>query len=145
MRGMASILVAWLCDLLYGMTAGMCDLSAWHEELEGHRARVAELEEKVNPVPRPFEAYTDCPKCGRMDYHRMREPRPHSRREVEAELAQATRAVEEAEDCGESGDRLIVLGQRRQRFVELLTDHFGECRFETIRICTDCGHEWGML
>lgn len=152
MRTFGDALVAWICDLVTGATGGMINVDGWREELYRTEMEVAELrrradwlEEKVNPAPRPFEAYTDCPKCGRMDYHRMREPRPYSRREVEAELAQATRAVEEAEDRGESGDRLIVLGQRRQRFVELLTDHFGECRFETIRICTGCGHEWGML
>ncbi len=124
MRGMASILVAWLCDLLYGMTAGMCDLSAWREELEGHRTCVAELEEKVNPVPRPFEAYTDCPRCGHLDVHRLREPRNWMA------PVPAMRLV--------GPDRWEPLSDEERRQLD-------ESMFDVIRICTKCGHEWGML
>ena len=129
MRALGNYLVAWICDLVIGASGGMINVNGWHEEfyrMEREAAdmqrRVARLEESVNPAPRPFEAYTDCPKCGRMDHHWLRAPLP---KPVEGPVCVLPDGTEIHRWDGMSGP--------------------DESRFEVIRICTDCGHEWGML
>ncbi|MGW5519235.1 hypothetical protein [Nocardia africana] len=130
MRALGKYLVAWICDLVIGASGGMINVNGWHEEfyrMEREAAdmqrRVARLEESVNPAPRPFEAYTDCPKCGHMDHHWLRAPH--------TELVPMNAAAwREMKDSGNWGPPMMPNA---------------EAAFETIRICTDCGHEWGML
>jgi hypothetical protein len=121
-RAIEHWLTALICDLAYGVFGGMVDLSVWRDELEGRRAEIAELEERVNPAPRRFEAYTDCPKCGRMDHHWLRAPLP---KPVEGPVCVLPDGAEIHRWDGMSGP--------------------DESMFEVIRICTGCGHEWGML
>lgn len=64
-----------------------------------------------------FEANTDCPTCGAIAVHRMREPREASK------YKQRLMTIE--------------LGlQHAKRYDELV--------YEVIRICAQCGQEWGQ-
>lgn len=83
---------------------------------------------------RRFEAYSECPKCGRLDHHLLREPNPAP---TEAEMQE---------------------WEQRREFVEIRTfgshavrrDEVGppppvdESQFEVIRICK-CGNEFGQM
>lgn len=74
---------------------------------------------------RRFEAYTDCPKCGHMDHHGLREPLPKPKRGPVRVVQVGDREVEIVRADGMSGP--------------------DESMYEVIRTCTGCGHEWGQV
>lgn len=71
--------------------------------------------------PKPFEAYTDCPKCGCMDFHWLRKPLP------KPEVGPV---------------RVFPDGTEIHSFTDLTGPD--ESMYEVIRICTACSAEWGQ-
>lgn len=83
-----------------------------------------------------FTAWCDCPKCERLDCHWLRGPR-----------------------SAPTQDELVAywVGVVNWRYVASMMGAFGlapdgdepqlldESKFEVIRTCTGCGHEWGQM
>lgn len=82
---------------------------------------------------RRFEAYTVCPKCGRLDCHWLREPR--------------TEPVPDRVEVSAGGVSLwanIAMQPLVYPPCEPRMKPNPEAQFEVIRICTGCHHEWGQ-
>jgi hypothetical protein len=84
----------------------------------------SQADDKVT-APRLFAAVCDCPKCGKSDVHWMRPPLPKPRRGPARVIQDGNRQLEVHRWDGMTG-----------------TD---ESMYGTIRICTDCGNEWGQI
>lgn len=122
-RSLIGLMLERIFDALYymalGVSGGTLDLG-YLSYLETADPPVLEAAPIVVP-PRRFEAYTDCPKCGAMDYHLLRAPSPPlADTYVRAQLA-----------------KLVPVGTSAPVPVD-------ESQFEVIRIC-QCGFEWGQL
>lgn len=84
-------------------------------------------------TPAKFEAYTDCPKCGRIDHHWLREPKPAP-----------TAAEMQAWQDSRSSVGVSAWGEYHIKTIDVSPPPpVDESQFEVIRICTGCGKEWG--
>ncbi|MGN2642183.1 hypothetical protein ACTD5D_39670 [Nocardia takedensis] len=83
--------------------------------------------------PDPFTAIARCPRCGRVEVHKMRSPKPAPRPEVIAEW-ERTHTTNEIREWGNPNPVRIRYDPPRP---------VDESVFEVIRMCR-CGHEWGM-
>ena len=80
-----------------------------------------------------FEAYTECTKCGRLDHHLLREPKPAP---SEADMAEWHRTSETF--------TIEQWGSGVARTETWPPPPVDESQFEVVRICK-CGNEWGQL
>lgn len=112
---------AELYDAVRGATGTLVDFRPWYDELQP----TPHSEEPKTLAPTRFEACCACPKCGRMDYHRLREPLP-------APAAGPARVIEH------DGQRFEV-----HRWGGMTGPD--ESMYEVIRLCTQCAHEWGQI
>ncbi|WP_067891262.1 hypothetical protein [Nocardia vaccinii] len=79
LRAFGDLVLAWICNMITGSTGGMVDLRPWADELTAQAAGTQQALNAVNPhperqLPRRFEAFTDCPKCGHFACHSLRVP-----------------------------------------------------------------------
>ncbi len=109
---------AALYDAVRGMTGGSVDLRPWYWELQPPLPG----QEPKTLTPSRFEAYTDCPKCGRLDWHWLRPARPKPERGPTYRIDTLVDAYRW--DGMTSAD---------------------ESMHEVIRTCTKCNHEWGQI
>lgn len=140
---------AWIFRLVAVMTGGMVDL-----DLDGLKWEVDELEREVDELtqgnntvrqqlaemrttletPKRFEAYTNCPKCGRLDYHLLRAPKPPPS-DAEMRAWRDCRTTAEIHQFGRGVIRTVDTSP---------PPPIDESTFEVIRICK-CGHEFGQI
>lgn len=85
--------------------------------------------------PQPFTAWASCPRCGRNECHAIRPPRPAP---DPADVAAWER---------EHGTEVIYEWGKRDPVEVRHTppQPVDESVYEVIRICGQCGHEWGMV
>jgi len=81
-----------------------------------------------------FEAFTECPECGRIDCHFLRPPHA-APSAAELEEHQARRSIVEVLGWGGCLVRQETIGP---------PPPIDESMHEVIRICTGCGKEWGQ-
>ena len=129
-RTLMDFIAAQVCDFITGATGGTIDLTDWTRHLEATAT--------TPPPPRPparFEAYTDCPKCQRLDVHWLRAP--------------CTDPVPDRPDPPTG----VALWSQLYANTALAPVDLApppmkpnpEAAFDVIRICRSCGHEWGQL
>ena len=82
-----------------------------------------------------FKPYMNCPGCGEFALHYMRNPNPDPPTAVR---------IGPGEAASVNGEALII---EDGRFVRLIGNtrlsRWDERPFEVVRVCVDCGHEWG--
>jgi hypothetical protein len=84
---------------------------------------------------RKFEAYTECPECGRLDYHLLRAPKP-APSEAEMQQWRQRRTTVDIEQWGAGVIRTVDTSPPAP---------VDESQYEVIRICTGCQREWGQI
>lgn len=124
------LICIWICKLAMGLMGDMIDLSGLYTEL----SQPPQKELLVVKPPKRFEAYTDCPKCGQLDYHLLRAPKPPPA-DIEMQHWRDRQATAEVQTWGSYSTRTIDTSP---------PPPVDESQFEVIRICK-CGNEWGQV
>lgn len=94
---------------------------------------IARPKPRAAPVgPRRFEAWTDCPKCGRFGVHYLRAPCTDPVPDIPPERSGYA--------LWESLFANMVMAPLE---TEPQMKPNPEAQFEVIRTCTNCSHEWG--
>lgn len=107
----------------------------WRDIEETHRRWNAMKPSAIGP--QPFEAMTQCPKCGQLDIHWMRPPKPKP-------MPGPVRVIED----GNYDDTLLAFMEKPRTFEVHRWDGMtglDESMFEVMRVCRECSHEWGQL
>lgn len=122
-RGMDGFIVA-LILALKGTTGGLIDLTGsagygW-DNSPAPVARSKPTSSITHAGYEHFEAYTPCPTCDLINAHRMREPRTVAKGERRKEVLTFTGQV-------------VFQSQPRDESI-----------YDVIRICANCGQEWGQ-
>lgn len=134
-----SLVSIWSAYMLASATRRRSAINAIVDEAkleleEGIRHIRGEIATVPSSTPRRFEAYTDCPKCGHLDHHWLREPHTEPVPDVPGPASGV--ALWESLFANSVMPPLEP-GPPRMR-------PNPEAAFEVIRICTNCQHEWGQ-
>lgn len=121
-------ILAYMCDFISGMFGGWVDLSPYLLELTEPPEQ-----EAIDMTPHPFTAWAVCPKCGQVDCHLMRQPKPAPT----ADEMQAWRQQYLDVD-------IDFWMQRGGVSIKPFPPPVDESQYEVIRIC-QCGYEFGQI